>query len=325
MDTNLPELMYFYRRSQEIVFMKIAIIGCGEVGTLYAEAFHAVTKELHLCDPRPSPKALLFSQQNHAALSTSVDEWLREADLVLSCVVGTVSLKVASSAFPFMRRGAMYADMTTCDPAEIREAAVLAEQAGIEYVDVAIMGAVVLGGIKTPLLCAGSGAAKLSAIFKTIDAPIRTINNGVPGDAATLKILRSVFTKGLEALAIETFIAAEKRGLTDELYEALEDIDKNPLQSTLESFVRTHLIHAPRRLHEIEEAERLLRESDLPIAVLPGVRALFERTCRCLDRQPVAEIPRTARDAFEWLANEAKRDLPTRPSGKAASVSTERK
>jgi 3-hydroxyisobutyrate dehydrogenase len=304
--------------------MKIAIIGCGEVGILYAEAFRAVAEELYLCDPRPSPKALLFSQQNHAALSTSVNEWLRKADLVLSCVVGIVSLKVASGAFPLMRRGAMYADMTTCDPAEIRAAAVLAEEAGIDYVDVAIMGAVALGGVKTALLCAGSGAAKLSTVFQMVGAPIRTVSDGGPGAAAALKILRSVFTKGLEALAIETFMAAEKQGLTDDLYEVLADIDKNPLRSTLESFVRTHLIHAPRRLHEIKEAERLLRESGLPVAVLPGVRALFERTCRYLDQEPVLELPPTARDAFEWLANGAKRDMETLPSGDTPSISTER-
>jgi 3-hydroxyisobutyrate dehydrogenase len=299
----------------EIVFMKITIIGCGEVGILYAEAFHTVSENLSLCDPRPSPKALLFAEKNNVVLSTNEGEWLREADFVLSCVVGTVSLKVASGAFPFMRKGATYADMTTCDPAEIRKAAVLAEKAGIDYVDVSIMGAVALRGINTALLLAGHCAARLSALFQMIGAPIRTVDGGVPGDAAALKILRSVFTKGLEALAIETFMAAEKQGLTDELYEALSDIDNNPLRSTLESFVRTHLIHAPRRLHEIQEAERLLRESDVPVVVLPGVRALFERTCRCLEHKTIAELPTAARDAYDWLAKEAKRDMETLPPG----------
>ncbi len=289
--------------------MRIAVIGCGEVGILYAGAFHSVSESLYLCDPRPSPRALCFSQQNHVAISTSLGEWLQGTDLVLSCVVGTVSLEVASTAFPYMRRGAMYADMTTCDPAKIREAAVLAEGRGINYVDVAIMGAVALGGVKTALLCAGPGAPKLSTIFQAIGAPARTVNDGAPGDAAALKILRSVFTKGLEALAIETFLAAEKQGVTDELYEVLADVDRNPLRSTLESFVRTHLIHAPRRLQEIDEAERLLRETGLPVAVLPGVRALFERTCRYLEHESVHELPATARDAFDWLANGAKREL----------------
>jgi 3-hydroxyisobutyrate dehydrogenase len=100
-------------------------------------------------------------------------------------------------------------------------------------------------------------------------------------------------------------MAAEKQGLTEQLYEVLADIDKNPLRSTLESLIRTHLIHAPRRLHEIQEAERLLDESGLSVAVLPGVRALFEQTCRQLERQPIEELPATAKEAFDWLLTNA--------------------
>jgi 3-hydroxyisobutyrate dehydrogenase len=281
--------------------MKIAVIGCGEVGLLYAGALHGAAEKLYLCDPNPSSKLLLFSQQTGVVPSPYLGEWLRQADLVLSCVVGTMSLRVASAAFPYMQKGAMFADLTTCDPGLIRKAALLAAEVGIEYVDVSIMGVVALGGVNTALLCSGPSAAKLVRLFETIGAPARVVTDGAAGDAAALKMLRSVFAKGLEALAIETFMAAEKQGLTEQLYEVLADIDKNPLRSTLESLIRTHLIHAPRRLHEIQEAERLLEESGLSVAVLPGVRALFERTCHQLERQPIEELPATAQEAFDWL------------------------
>lgn len=288
--------------------MKIAVIGCGEVGILYAGALHGSSERLYLCDPKPSAKALLLSQQTGAVLSQAMGEWLQEVDLVLSCVVGTMSLNVASIAIPFMHKGATFADMTTCDPVEIRKAALLATKTGIDYVDIAIMGVVALRGVNTALLCAGPGAAKLSTIFERIGAPVRILSDGAAGDATALKLLRSVFAKGLEALAIETFMAAEKQGMTDRLYEVLEDIDKNPLRSTLESFVRTHLIHAPRRLQEIREAEHLLHQLGLPVAVLPGVRALFQRTCRFLEHDPVREAPATAQEAFAWLATNARRE-----------------
>jgi len=208
-----------------------------------------------------------------------------------------------------MHKGAMFADMTTCNPVEIRKAAGLAANIGIDYVDVAIMGIVALAGIKTPLLCAGPSAAKVCAIFEKVGAPVRIVANGAAGDASTLKIIRSIFAKGLEALAIETLMAAEKVGVTEELYEVLTDIDENSLRSTLESFVKTHLIHAPRRLREIQEAERLLNEAGLPVAVLPGVRTLFERTCRYLKQDFVQEMPATAQVALDWLAMNAKREL----------------
>jgi 3-hydroxyisobutyrate dehydrogenase-like beta-hydroxyacid dehydrogenase len=37
---------------------------------------------------------------------------------------------------------------------------------------------------------------------------IRVVEDGAAGDAITLKILRSVFTKGLEALSVEMLMSA---------------------------------------------------------------------------------------------------------------------
>jgi 3-hydroxyisobutyrate dehydrogenase len=168
--------------------LKIAVIGCGEIGLLYAGALHGAAEKLYLCDPNPSSKLLLFSQQMGVVPSPYLGEWLRQADLVLSCVVGSMSLRVASAPFPYMQKGAMFADLTTCDPDLIRKAALLAAEVGIEYVDVSIMGVVALGGVNTALLCAGPSAAKLVRLFETIGAPARVVTDGAAGDAAALKM-----------------------------------------------------------------------------------------------------------------------------------------
>ncbi len=283
--------------------MEMAVIGCGEVGMLYARAMLPLCAKLSLCDPRPSSKTTTFSGEMNVPIFLEPGEWLKEADIILSCVVGTIFFSVATGAFPWIHKGALFVDMTTCDPTEIHDASRIAEQLEIGYVDIAIMGAVALAGEKTALLCAGSHTEEISEIFTKIGAPIRVLPDSSAGDASSLKLLRSVFVKGLEALAIETFMAAEKQGVTDQLYEMLSDIDQNPLRSTLESFVRTHLVHAPRRLKEIEKAESLLQESGLPVDVLPGVKALFKRTCSYLEKEPINEFPSTAREALEWLVS----------------------
>jgi 3-hydroxyisobutyrate dehydrogenase len=289
--------------------MQIAIVGCGEVGILYAGALRSFAERLYLFDPTPSPKATLFSQQTGVVLSSGMDYSLRRADTVLSCVVGTKSREVALTAFSYMRKGAIFADLTSCDPADIRTAAALAAENGIRYVDIAIMGPVALDGIRTALVCAGTSSDELAAMFQAVGAPARVLTEATAGDASALKILRSIFLKGLEALAIETFLAAEQQGMTDQLYDVLADIDNHPLRVTLECLVRTHLKHAPRRLREIEEAERLLLEAGIPVAVLHGVRTLFERTCGYLKQDPIHEAPATAEEAFDWLAANAKREL----------------
>ena len=281
--------------------MKISVLGCGEVGLSYAKGLAGAGHEILCCDPKPRQAAHDFCATTGTALHGSFGPWLGQSDVVLSCVIGSLSLSVARSVMPMMREGSLFIDMTTCDPDDIRVAADEAQERGLAYADVAIMGAIALSGLATNLLVAGTGAHRARHLFSAIQAPIRVLEGGAAGDAAAIKILRSVFTKGLEAIAVECFVAAENQGLTDRLYEAMADVDQTPLRDLLEALVRTHVIHAPRRLKEVEEAERQLHKAELPVDVLPGVRARFERTCRALSVNPIATPDLSTAEAFAWL------------------------
>lgn len=281
--------------------MKIAIIGAGEVGLTYARPWVAAGHQIVLCDLKPSSLASAFADEQGLALFTSIAEAVSGCEAVVSCVFGTVSLTVAEQAFAAMPPGALYVDMTTADPAQIRKAAGIALERGIDYVDVAILGAIALTHEKTNLLAAGAGIAQALDLYASAGAPLKQVGGGSAGDAAALKILRSVFTKGLEALTIECFMAAEQQGVTDQLHEALSDIDQASLRSFLGTLIRTHVVHAPRRLKEVEEAERQLQAAHMPVAVLPGVKALFQRTSEQMAAAPLETASPTLEQAFTWL------------------------
>ncbi|TGP18222.1 MULTISPECIES: NAD(P)-dependent oxidoreductase [unclassified Mesorhizobium] len=281
--------------------MRIAVVGCGEVGLVYAKSLSTAGHLVELCDPKPSALAFGFSDEVRAPLREGMGRWVASVDIVLSCVTGTAAQTVASQTLPMMRTGALFADMTTSDPGHKRQAAEQAVALGVLFADVAIMGAIALSGVGTRLLCAGSGAARASSLFSSIGSPMLIVHDGAAGDAATLKLLRSVFTKGLEALAVECLLAAERQGATERLYEALADIDEVPLRDTIEAFVRTHVIHAARRMKEVEEAERQLRNAGVPVDVLPGVRHRFQRTARYIDDNHIGNTNPTATEALSWL------------------------
>ena len=281
--------------------MKIGIIGAGEVGLTYARPWSASGHEITLCDLNPSSAAKAFAEESGLKISTSIADVVPDCDVVVSCVFGTVSLAVAEQALGCMQRDALYVDMTTADPNQIRSAAQRAEQLQIQYVDVAILGAIALTHEKTNLLGAGVGIDRAVSLYTSAGAPLKQVDGGAAGDAASLKILRSVFTKGLEALTIECFMAAEKQGVTDKLHDALSDIDQASLRDFLGALIRTHVVHAPRRLKEVEEAERQLRAADMPVSVLPGVKDLFYRTAQQIDANPLATASPTLEQAFEWL------------------------
>lgn len=280
--------------------MQIAIIGCGDVGRCYATAFseagHQVTD---LCDSQSSAILERYATDVGAQLHSAPGSWLAKADLVVSSVFGGVALDVASQALPHMRKGAIYADFTTGSPDDLRAAGQLAQAANIDFADVAITGAISLGGSRTPLLCAGITADRLVELMRAIGAPIRTVGTHA-GDAVALKLLRSVFTKGLEALAVECLMAAEHRGIRNELYEVLSDLDQSPIKDFMETVVITHVRHAGRRFKEVQEARTQLQNEGIRPLAIDGVAMLFQRTSESIAKQPLAAEP-TIENSLEWL------------------------
>lgn len=289
--------------------MKIAIIGLGEVGRCYASALaSAAGSKLLLCEQRISQLAANLADEVGLPIHESVGPWLNGADWVLSCVVGTKSLEVAQDCFVHMKRGAFFADLTTASPDIKRQEANLARENGIAYADVAIMGAIALLGARTPLLCAGDGAESFSKLLsEAVGVAPGVLPGSSAGDAMSLKILRSVFTKGMEALAVELLMAAERQGLRAALYDNLQDIDKASMPQFLEMLVTTHVIHARRRMHEVEEAERQLAAIGIVSDVLDGVQHRFARTAEMLDSSPLPTEKPGLTDALIWLSSEPTR------------------
>lgn len=280
--------------------MKLALIGGGMVGRCYGEALaHHGMPLCGIWDAQPTDALQAFAQHHHAALHPGPGAWLGEADVVLSAVFGTAALDVASAALPHLQAGALYIDMTTADPDDMRRAQTLAAQTGQHFVDVAITGAVNLHGAHTPLLCAGAQASRVAELFRALGAPVQVVGHQ-PGDAASLKLLRSIFTKGLEALSVECLMTAERQGLRPQLHAILSDIDQGSLQGLMESMVTTHIEHAARRQKEVAEAQRQMQRVGIRPVVLPAVESLFEQTARRQAQTPFSG--HGIADALAWLS-----------------------
>ena len=281
--------------------MKIAIIGCGEVGYLYAVALIEAGYTVQLCAPRPSEKVLKLVSDKNITLHREINTWLKEIDLVISCVPGSTSLSVAKEVIPFLTKNATFTDFSSSSSSGKREAASLAESNHINFIDIVIMGGVDLTGAKTPLLCAGNDTDKIVSIMKKICAPIRILENAKAGDAASLKLLRTVFMKGLSALTVECIVAAETQGVRKLLYEILSDFNNTPLCEFLDMLIRNHVTHACRQQHEIHDATTQLKFAGLPVQLLPAVEALFETTCNNIKANPIENTNPTTEEALQWL------------------------
>ncbi|NLD53886.1 MAG: NAD(P)-dependent oxidoreductase [Burkholderiaceae bacterium] len=292
--------------------MRIAVVGLGEAGLCYAEAIGRVPDvSLALCERAPGDACLALADRLGIPVRNTPGAWVEDCDWVFSFVTGEASLPVAEAFLARMSRGAgIYADFTTASPSVMRQAARGAAERGIVYLDVAIMGAIALSGPGTPLLVAGAASPEWQALMESAGAPLTVIGEAMPGDASSLKLLRSAFTKGMEALTVEVLAAAERQGLRERFYDVVSDIDRGSLPRYLETLVQTHLVHAPRRSKEVAEVRRQFEAARLRSDVLPGVEAAFQRTVRALQSSPPGEASRRIEDAVAWVLRARAGDEP---------------
>ena len=164
-----------------------------------------------------------------------------------------VALAAAAEVADALRGGVLYADLNTASrQLKLDIAAALP----VQFADVALLGAVPSTGLATPALASGEGAARFAEIFRPLGMPVEVVGSS-PGDAAGLKLLRSVFMKGIAAAAIEALEAGRAAGAEDRVRADIAAVLGEPL---LERLVTGSRQHAARRVDEMHAAVAYLEE-----------------------------------------------------------------
>jgi 3-hydroxyisobutyrate dehydrogenase-like beta-hydroxyacid dehydrogenase len=181
------------------------------------------------------------------------------ADAVLSVNAQAAAVAAACAAAPALTSGCVYADANTTAAAVKREVAAVVEPAGAAFADVALLGPVPGNGLRTPALVSGAGAERLVDLLRPLGARMEVVG-AEPGDAASRKLIRSVFMKGLAAAVVESLAAARAAGceqwLRADLEATLRDADEALLRRLEDGSAR----HAGRRVAEMQAAAAQLRE-----------------------------------------------------------------
>jgi 3-hydroxyisobutyrate dehydrogenase-like beta-hydroxyacid dehydrogenase len=159
----------------------------------------------------------------------------------------------------------LYADLNTASPALKQELDELVAPTGARFVDVALLGPIPERGLQAPVLASGAGAVAFADLFGPLGMPVEVVSE-VSGDAAAMKLVRSVFMKGLAAAIIESMQAADAIGRRDWLAHEIETMIGQPY---LERALDGSRTHAVRRVDEMAAARDLLLE----LGVAPHVAA----------------------------------------------------
>jgi len=274
--------------SSDTLPTRITIVGFGEVGRAYAEAFLAQKLPVQLFHPTPGGRAISQAAELGLMIHSEAADAFANCDLVINVAPGSQVLPVARAAAPHMKmRNALFADFSSGAPADLKVAAELFKFSG--YVDVAIMGAMSIHGKQTPLLASGTFASELKSRLSPLGFIVSVLPDSQPGDATALKLVRSILTKGMDGVITECLLVAEALGLREALLTNIGDLDNSKLSELIAMFIRTHVPHAHRRLHEMEVSENTLKNLGLKLIITPAVRERYERTLQMLG--PNRQLP----------------------------------
>ncbi len=261
---------------------RIGILGFGEAGSTFADALvragAAVAAHDRRWDSRDAAQMDALAAGHPGVEFCSLAELLAAADVILSTVTTDAALDAAQGCLPYLERGQVYCDLNSIAPVRKRELDALLAPSGAAFVEGAILGLIALGGANTQILLGGGEAAALSARLNELGLNTSAWSLEI-GRASTFKLLRSVFSKGLEALVIEFLMAAHEADLGDELWhEVTELLADDRFDEVARNWVCSHAVAHVRRHHEMVQVEALLDELGIDPLMTAATRRFFERS-----------------------------------------------
>jgi len=242
--------------------MEVAVLGLGEAGGRIAADLVAAGCAVRGWDPAQR----LVGIDN----ATSAREAVRGAEVVLSLNTAAVALDVAVGVADELSGDALYADLNTASPQLKRD---IAAALPVQFADVALIGVVPNLGLTIPALASGEGAERFAELFRPLGMPVEVVG-AQPGNAAGLKLLRSVFMKGIAAAAIETLEAANAAGVADRLHAEIAAVLGEPL---LERLLTGSRAHAARRVDEMRAAAAYVEELGVEPRIASAAAAWLEQ------------------------------------------------
>lgn len=249
--------------------MRVGIFGLGEAGSEIAADLATAGVAVRAFDPAPVPTPPGVERVAHPGGAVA------RAEVVMSVTAAADAAVALHQALTEMAPATHYADLATGPPDLKRRLGAVASASGLVFTDVALMGAVPGRGIRTPALASGPGAAEFAERMRTVGMEVGVVGEE-PGHAATHKLLRSVFVKGLAAVLLESTRAAAAAGLGDETWATIV----NQVEAADEAFLVRLLdgtaTHARRRRDEMEAAVALLVELGVPATMTRSTVASLE-------------------------------------------------
>jgi len=251
---------------------KIGFIGFGEVGRTFAREMKTRGAEVYYYD-------VIGKQPEVEVPFLPLQELISTCGILLSTVPTHVAVDAAKEASAFLSSGKIYADMNSTSASVKKKVAQIIESSGALFVEGAILSLVGETGPKAAILVAGPGAEAFSRLMNQYGLVNLKYFSPRIGEASLVKMIRSIFSKGVECLLLEMMIAGRRAGVEEYIWkDIVEFMTKNPFRTVAENWIKSHPRACERRYHEMLQVLETLEDLRVEPVMTRGTRDFFHKS-----------------------------------------------
>lgn len=249
--------------------MNIGFIGFGEAAYCISKGLqnHNQVKIVAFDSMESSPllgqNIRARAKETGVTLLPDAKEVAKVVDILIASVPSSHTLDVCRETAEFLRAGQIYADVSASTPATKEIIWSILEPKGALFVDAAMLGSLPLDKHRVPITASGNGAQAFYELMTPLGMRI-TLAGDRPGAASAIKLIRSVFMKGLAACMYEMLQGADAYDVSEEVIASTaKSLDGIPFIDHLNRLVTSTSLHAFRRAAELKGSIKMLEESSL--------------------------------------------------------------
>jgi 3-hydroxyisobutyrate dehydrogenase-like beta-hydroxyacid dehydrogenase len=242
---------------------RIAFIGFGEAGQtigrgLLSQGAQLCAYDILFDDLANDGRLRRAAESLAVGISENHVNAVKDADLVFLAVTASSSLAAAKSCLPGLHKGQLFLDINSVSPQRKIETAAIVAATGAAYVDVAVMAPVAPYDHKVPCLIGGPGAEALLPRARALGMKMEFVSAEV-GQASAIKMFRSIMIKGLEALVLESMLAASEYKVEERVLASLKETFPSLDWEKLSGYMIERVVsHGKRRAAEMREVAETL-------------------------------------------------------------------
>ena len=255
--------------------MTIGFIGFGEAATAIVAGWHD--------DHIDVGEIAHFDIIKDRTSTSSISDLTQQCETLFSTVTAASAEEVAQQVATTPGMVKQYFDLNSVSPEAKRRNAKHLASVGISYVDVAVMAPIYPHRHKTPMLISvDQSSTMVHTMTSRFGFNVKTAGENI-GRASTIKMLRSIMVKGVEALTDELMRGCDAAGVTQEVLASLEAsrTERSWPEQAAYNIERMET-HGQRRGDEMSQVVQTLR--DLGVSPLMTERTVQRQYARAKPR-----------------------------------------